>query len=57
MGVANGTDALELVLRAVGLGPGDECVLPVNTFAATAEAVCLAGATPVLVDCAEDGRS
>lgn len=54
VGVANGTDALELILRAVGLGPGDEAVLPVNTFAATAEAVSLTGATPVFVDCDPD---
>jgi dTDP-4-amino-4,6-dideoxygalactose transaminase len=51
VGVANGTDALELSLRAAGVGPGDECVLPANTFIATAEAVARAGATPVLVDC------
>ena len=51
VGVANGTDAIELALRACGVGPGDECVLPVNTFIATAEAVARAGATPVLVDC------
>lgn len=50
VGVANGTDALELALRAAGVGPGDECVLPANTFIATAEAVHRAGATPVLVD-------
>ena len=50
VGVANGTDALELALRAVGVGPGDEVVLPANTFIATAEAVLRAGATPVLVD-------
>lgn len=49
--VANGTDALELVLRAAGIGPGDEVVLPANTFIATALAVARAGATPVLVDC------
>lgn len=53
--VANGTDAIEIVLRALGVGPGDECILPANTFIATAEAVCRAGATPVLVDCAGDG--
>ncbi|WP_199442692.1 DegT/DnrJ/EryC1/StrS family aminotransferase [Umezawaea beigongshangensis] len=52
--VANGTDALELALRALGVGHGDECVLPANTFIATAEAVARAGATPVLVDCADD---
>ncbi len=50
-GVANGTDALELALRALGLGPGDEVVLPANTFIATALAVTRAGAVPVLVDC------
>jgi dTDP-4-amino-4,6-dideoxygalactose transaminase len=51
IGVANGTDALELALRAVGVGPGDEVVLPANTFVATPAAVVRAGATPVLVDC------
>jgi dTDP-4-amino-4,6-dideoxygalactose transaminase len=50
-GVANGTDALELALRALGVGPGDEVVLPANTFIATALAVARAGASPVLVDC------
>jgi dTDP-4-amino-4,6-dideoxygalactose transaminase len=55
IGVANGTDAIEIALRALGAGPGDECILPANTFIATAEAVCRAGATPVLADCAGDG--
>jgi dTDP-4-amino-4,6-dideoxygalactose transaminase len=55
VGVANGTDAIELALRALGVGYGDECILPANTFIATAEAVCRTGATPVLVDCADDG--
>ena len=55
VGVANGTDAIEIALRALGIGAGDECILPANTFIATAEAVCRAGATPVLVDCAGDG--
>lgn len=50
VGVANGTDAIELALRAVGTGPGDEVILPVNTFIATAEAVSRIGATPVFVD-------
>lgn len=50
VGVANGTDAVELALRAVGVGPGDEVILPVNTFIATAEAVSRIGAVPVLVD-------
>ena len=55
VGMANGTDAIEIALRALGVGPGDECIIPANTFIATAEAVCRAGATPVLVDCADDG--
>ena len=54
VGVANGTDALELALRACGIGRGDEVVLPANTFVATAEAVARAGATPVLVDVDKD---
>jgi dTDP-4-amino-4,6-dideoxygalactose transaminase len=55
VGVANGTDALELALRALGTGPGSEVVLPANTFVATAEAVVRTGARPVLVD-AEPGN-
>jgi dTDP-4-amino-4,6-dideoxygalactose transaminase len=51
IGVANGTDALELALRASGIGPGHEVILPANTFIATALAVARAGATPILVDC------
>ena len=54
VGVANGTDALELALRARGIGPGDEVIVPANTFVATAEAVSRAGADPVLVDCDDD---
>jgi len=50
VGVANGTDALELALRAVGVRPGGEVILPANTFIATAEAVSRIGALPVLVD-------
>ncbi len=51
VGVGNGTDAVELALRAVGVGEGAEVILPANTFIATAEAVVRAGASPVLVDC------
>jgi dTDP-4-amino-4,6-dideoxygalactose transaminase len=54
VGLANGTDAVELALRALGVGPGDECILPANTFVATAEAVWRAGATPALADCVDD---
>ena len=54
VGVGNGTDAIELALRALGVGTGDECVVPANTFIATAEAVARTGATPVLADCRPD---
>ena len=50
VGVANGTDALELALRAVGIGPGDEVITVSHTAVATVAAVALTGATPVLVD-------
>lgn len=50
VGVANGTDALELGLRAAGVLPGGEVILPANTFIATAEAVSRIGAVPVPVD-------
>jgi dTDP-4-amino-4,6-dideoxygalactose transaminase len=50
VGVANGTDALELALRVAGVAAGGEVILPANTFIATAEAVSRIGATPVLVD-------
>ena len=48
--VGNGTDSLHLILRALGIGRGDEVLVPANTFIATAEAVVLAGATPRFVD-------
>ncbi len=54
VGVGNGTDAIELALRAAGVGVGDEVILPANTFVATAEAVSRAGADIVLVDCGPD---
>ena len=50
VGVASGTDALHLACRAVDLGEGDEVIVPAMTFAATAFAVSLMGARPVLVD-------
>jgi dTDP-4-amino-4,6-dideoxygalactose transaminase len=50
-GVSSGTDAVRLALQAAGVGPGDEVIVPVNTFIATAEAVTHCGATPVFVDC------
>jgi dTDP-4-amino-4,6-dideoxygalactose transaminase len=53
VGVANGTDAIELTVRALGLGTGDEVIVPANTFIATALGVVRAGARPVIVDCDE----
>ncbi len=50
IGVANGTDALHVALRALGVGPGDEVVTVAHTAVATVSAIELAGATPVLVD-------
>jgi dTDP-4-amino-4,6-dideoxygalactose transaminase len=54
IGVDSGTSALELALRAHGVGAGDDVVLPANTFVATAFAVYHCGANPVLVDVDED---
>lgn len=53
-GVANGTDAIIIGLKAVGIGPGDEVILPSHTYIATAASVHLVGATPVLAECGVD---
>src|ERR1700678_1154161 len=50
VGVANGTDAITIALRAIGVGPGDEVVGPSFTFYASAEAIPPTGATPVFCD-------
>ena len=47
---ANGTDSLEILYRAIGIGPGDEVIVPAMTWISTAEAVSSLGATPVFVD-------
>ncbi|UTT69580.1 DegT/DnrJ/EryC1/StrS family aminotransferase [Arthrobacter sp. DNA4] len=54
IGSANGTDALEMALSAAGVRPGQEVILPANTFIATAEAVLRTGAQPVLADVDEE---
>lgn len=50
VGCGNGLDALVLILKAMGIGPGDEVIAPSNTFIATVLAISYAGATPVLVE-------
>jgi dTDP-4-amino-4,6-dideoxygalactose transaminase len=54
VGVNNGTTALHLAMLALGIGPGDEVIIPADTFIATAWGVSHAGATPVFVDCTAD---
>jgi len=54
IGVGNGTDALHLSLKALGIGAGDEVLVPANSFIASSEAVTLSGAKPVFVDCHPD---
>jgi dTDP-4-amino-4,6-dideoxygalactose transaminase len=53
VGVASGTDAIELVLEAIGVGPGDEVIVPALTASATGLAVVARGATPVFADISE----
>lgn len=55
VGVGNGLDALHLILRAYGIGPGDEVIVPSHTFVATWLAVTHAGAQPVPVEIPDDG--
>lgn len=56
IGVSSGTEALALALRALEIGPGDEVIVPTNSFIATAEAVSAVGATPRLVDVDHDSH-
>lgn len=51
IGVGNGTDALTIILRGMGIGSGHAVMVPANSFIATSEAVTNAGATPIFVDC------
>ena len=57
LAVANGTAALELALYGLGIEPGDEVIVPARTFVATAAAVVLRGATPVIVDVDRDSQN
>ena len=51
---ANGTDALQIALMALGLQPGDEVIVPVHTYVATAEVIALLRLEPIFVDCVAD---
>jgi len=57
IGVSNATSALHLSLKAIGLKKGDEVIIPDQTFVATANAVLLSGATPVIADVEENGMN
>ena len=54
VGVGNGTDALYLTLRALGVGAGDEVITVAHTFIATSEAISMTGATPIFIDVRDD---
>jgi len=54
IGTANATDALELIIKSAGIGPGDEVIVPSHTFVASAAAIKNNGATPILADCSDD---
>src|SRR6476620_10281580 len=54
VGLNNGTSALHLAMLVLGIGPGDEVIVPANTFIATAWGVSYSGAIPVFVDCTSD---
>lgn len=54
LGVGNGLSALELGMRSLGIGSGDEVLTPANSFIASSSSISFTGAKPVLVDCLED---
>jgi dTDP-4-amino-4,6-dideoxygalactose transaminase len=54
VGVGNGTDALYVTLRALGIGPGDEVITVAHTFIATSEAISMTGALPIFIDVKDD---
>ena len=48
------TAAMELTLHVLGIGPGDEVIVPAYTYTASCSVICHVGATPVMIDCAKD---